>query len=339
MNILLTSAGRRSYIVDYFKACNGVGKVFASNSEYTIALQKSDGYFISPLIYSKDYIPSIIKFCKQNDIKAILSLFDIDLLILSKNEKLFKENDIELILAPEYFINICNDKYRTYQFLKGIGIQTPKTYKNILDVKRALQRGEISYPIIMKPRWGMASMGIYKVENEDELIVFTKKCLRDIFSSYLKYESDQTREEAIIYQEIIDGEEYGLDVLNTLTGDYVKTFAKQKITMRSGETDLGKTVKSEPFDEIGKTIAQNSGHHGLLSIDCFKNESGIHVIEMNCRISGHYPLSYLAGFNYPQIIIDWLHGRNEIQQKNLHFSTDLYIVKDLVPTILDKNQQ
>lgn len=47
MNILLTSAGRRSYIVDYFKEAEGIGKVFASNSTYTIALKRADGYFIS----------------------------------------------------------------------------------------------------------------------------------------------------------------------------------------------------------------------------------------------------------------------------------------------------
>lgn len=50
MNVLLTSAGRRSYIVDYFKKVNGIGKVYASNSAYTIALKRADGYFISPLI-------------------------------------------------------------------------------------------------------------------------------------------------------------------------------------------------------------------------------------------------------------------------------------------------
>ncbi len=39
MNILLTSAGRRTYMVNYFKdVLNGKGKVFASNSIYTYTL-------------------------------------------------------------------------------------------------------------------------------------------------------------------------------------------------------------------------------------------------------------------------------------------------------------
>ena len=333
MNILLTSAGRRSYIVDYFKSCSGIDKVYASNSDYTIALKHADGYFISPLIYSKEYIPSIIAYCKENRIVAVLSLFDIDLLVLAKNKDKFEVAGIQLILAPASFVEICNDKWSTYKFIKSLGLKTPKTYLNLKDVISALKENELSYPIIMKPRWGMASMGIYRVINDEELKVFTEKCKRDIFSSYLKYESNMTYNEAIIYQEIINGEEYGLDVLNDLNGNYIATFAKQKITMRSGETDLGRTASSVPFIDVAKKISTQSRHEGILSVDCFKNDEGIYIIEMNCRISGHYPLAYLAGFNYPQLLVDWLNGKNT-DPSLLSFREDLYILKDLLPTIL-----
>lgn len=180
MNILLTSAGRRAYIVDYFRQAQGVGNVYASNSNYTIALKHADGYFISPLIYSDDYIPSIINFCKEKDIKVVLSLFDIDLLVLAKHREDLKNHGIQLVLASADFVEICNDKYKTYQFIKSLGLQSPKTYLSEGDVKTAITNGELSYPVIMKPRWGMASMGIYKVENDDELHFFTQKCRRDI---------------------------------------------------------------------------------------------------------------------------------------------------------------
>ena len=75
--------------------------------------------------------------------------------------------------------------------------------------------------------------------------------------------------------------------------------------------------------------------HGICSVDCFKKNGEIYVIEMNCRISGHYPLAYLAGFNYPQLVIDWMYGK-ETNPELIKFETDLYIIKDLVPTILRK---
>lgn len=338
MNILLTSAGRRAYIVDYFKKCTGIEKVFASNSQYTIALKRADGFFISPLIYDEAYIPSIIDYCKKNSITVILSLFDIDLLVLAKNEYNFAKNGIKLILAPESFVDICNDKYKTYQFCKQLGINTPRTYLHIDEVIKAIKNGELSYPIIMKPRWGMASMDIYKIDNEEELLVLSKKCERNIFNSYLKYESSIAPNESIVYQEIMQGEEYGLDVLNDLNGNYIQTFAKQKVTMRSGETDLGRTASNEPFIKLAKLVSASSKHQGILSIDCFMTKNGIFLIEMNCRISGHYPLAYLAGFNYPQLLIDWLQGK-ETNQDLLNFKEDLMIVKDLTPTILGKKDE
>lgn len=336
MNILLTSAGRRAYIVDYFKLCNGIDKVYASNSEFSIALKRADGYFISPLIYDGMYIPSLISFCLAQNIKAVLSLFDIDLLVLAKNRDKFEAAGIHLVLAPVNFVEICNDKWQTYNFLLQNNIKTPKTFLSKELVKEAIRNKELSYPIIMKPRWGMASMGIYKVYDDLELDVFSKKCHRDIFNSYLKYESSMTFEEAIIYQEIISGEEYGLDVINDLSGNYIGTFAKQKVSMRSGETDLGRTAESNPFEGVTRILSQKSHHEGILSVDCFRNEKGIFVIEMNCRISGHYPLSHLAGVNYPQLLIDWL-NKKTTDQKLLSFTTGLFIVKDLVPTILYNN--
>lgn len=337
MNILLTSAGRRSYIIDYFKKANGIDKVFASNSVYTIALKNADDYFISPLIYDPSYIPSIISFCKENNITAVLSLFDIDLLVLAKNSHVFKENKIELILAPEDFVRICNDKYLTYKFINSLGLKTPLTFKRTDDVKRAVSSGILSYPIIIKPRWGMASMGIFIVEDEEELDFFSRKCRKIIKNSYLKYESSMTKDEPVIYQEYLHGREYGLDVLNDLNGNYVKTFAKQKLTMRSGETDLGLTSDPSPFEPMAKQISSNSKHHGICSVDCFMCDDGnIYVIEMNCRISGHYPLAYLSGFNYPQLLADWLNNK-DTNKELLQFKTGLYIVKDLVPTIIAEN--
>lgn len=334
MNVLLTSAGRRAYIVDYFKQAKGIGKVFASNSDYTIALKRADGYFISPLIYSDEYIPSIISFCKENDVKVVLSLFDIDLYVLAQHEKEFKDAGIELILAPASFIRVCNDKYETYKFILKLGLKSAKTYLTIDEVKAAIAKGEVSYPIIIKPRWGMASMGIYKVYDGEELEFFSRKSCKDIFNSYLKYESALTKDAPLIYQEVITCEEYGLDVINDLKGNYVGTFAKQKVTMRSGETDLGRTADPKPFDATAKAIAAASGHHGICSVDCFKDkDDNVYVNEFNCRISGHYPLAHLAGLNYPQLIVDWMNGK-PTNPELIKFKTELFIVKDLLPTVL-----
>jgi carbamoyl-phosphate synthase large subunit len=67
MNILLTSVGRRSYLVKYFKEAVGEnGEVHVSNSNtITPAFIHADKSTVSPLIYENRYIPFLLNYCIQ----------------------------------------------------------------------------------------------------------------------------------------------------------------------------------------------------------------------------------------------------------------------------------
>lgn len=340
MNILLTSVGRRTYLIEYFKeAMHGVGKVYASNSEYTYTLSHADEYVITPIIYDEKYIDFLIKYCKDNNISAIISLFDIDLYVLSKNKKRFSENGIFIVVSDENAIDICNDKWKTYLFLKEKKIDCPKTYKLLQEVKVALIKRELNFPVIIKPRWGMGSIGIFIAEDEEELDLFTKKIRKQIFNSYLKYESNQNIEECILFQEKINGIEYGLDVFNDFSSNLVSVVAKQKVAMRAGETDVAKTVPIDKYKEIAKKLSKGLSHIGDLDVDVFvTSDDKIMVLELNCRFGGQYPFSHLAGVNYPKQIVKWLLGE-ETDQSLLNAKIDVLSCKDLVPVVLQNEQE
>ena len=310
MNILLTSAGRRTYLINYFKeALAGTGKVFASNSILTYCLEQADDYVLTPNIYDDGYIAFLLDYCKQKNIQVIISLFDIDLPVLAKNKDVFKQAGIELVVSDYNVTAICNDKWLTYEFLVNIGIKQTPSFLNIAEAKKAISEGVVNYPLFIKPRWGMGSIGIYKVETEEELDVLYKKLHREIFNTYLKYESSMDVDSCIIIQQSIKGQEYGIEVLNDLNGNYVATFAKKKVAMRSGETDIAETVDPAMFEEVGRLLSKNLKHLANLDVDCFVTESGdIYVLEMNCRFGGQYPFTHNAGVNVPLQIIKWLKG-------------------------------
>ena len=83
-------------------------------------------------------------------------------------------------------IDICNSKWKTYQFLIQHNINTPTTYISFAEAVTALNNTELAYPVIIKPRWGMGSIGIYKADNLEELKVLYKKVRNEIESSYFK---------------------------------------------------------------------------------------------------------------------------------------------------------
>ena len=72
MNILLTSAGRRTYLVNYFKEAlrmaGFTGLVHAANSESSPAFFAADRQVITPLIYDSEYIPFLLDYCKKWEI-------------------------------------------------------------------------------------------------------------------------------------------------------------------------------------------------------------------------------------------------------------------------------
>ena len=332
MNILLTSVGRRTYLIDYFKEVVGkTGKVHASNSIYTYSLSHADCYVLTPQIYNSGYIDFLIEYCKAHNIKAILSLFDIDLPVLSANKGRFAEIGVTVIVSDNEAVKICNDKWLTYKFLCDNNIKTPKTYHTLQEAKKAISKGDIVYPVIMKPRWGMGSIGIYRVENEEELDILYLKLQREIFRTYLRFESHEAENECIIIQEMVTGEEYGLDVLNDLSSKYVTTVAKKKIAMRAGETDVAEIVSPEAFLTIGKKLSESLKHIANLDVDCFLDDNNnIYVLELNCRFGGQYPFSHLAGVDFPKQIVEWLEGK----PSNSKFYTPTIgtiSCKDLVP--------
>ncbi len=334
INILLTSVGRRSYVVEYFKdALRGIGSIHVCNSSPTISFQSADASFVAPAIHDGDYIWALLEYCKKNSITAILSLFDIDLPVLAKHRKAFSDIGTKVVLADEEAVSICNDKWKTYDFLLRNDIKTPRTYLRLADAKEAIDAGELMFPVVIKPRWGMGSIGIHVADNENELDVLYSITSKDILNSYLKYESAADPANAVLFQQGLKSQEHGLDVLNDLEGNYISTYAKKKVFMRAGETDLGQIVQPTPFEEIARKISNRIKHEAVLSVDCFVCESGIYVTELNCRISGHYPVSHLAGVDIPKQIVKWLQGKGT-DKSLLICKEGIRVTKDLVPRIL-----
>lgn len=330
MNVLLTSVGRRSYMVKYFKEALGkAGEVHVSNSSsVSPAFMYADKSIVTPLIHENEYIPFLIDYCIENKIKAIISLFDIDLPVLSANKKVFEEIGVHVIVSDKDVINTCNDKWETYKFLLNNGFNVPRTYITLESALQAIRSQEIQFPVVVKPRWGMGSIGLFEAENHEELEILYKKVVSSIKSSYLKYESHQNIENIVLIQEKLYGQEYGLDVINDLNCEYKNTIVKKKYAMRSGETDSAVTVNNTVLKELGKSLSNKLRHIANLDVDAFINGETPYILEMNARFGGGYPFSHMAGINLPLAIVKWLRGQ-EVDEALLTEQTGIPAHKDI----------
>lgn len=307
MNILVTSAGRRNYLLRYFKAAlENQGKVFAVDSSATApALQDADEAFVVPPFSDPGYIGVLRKICRDENIKLVLPLNDLELSILAQEKDNFANLGTTIIVSSPKVIDICMDKWKTYCFLRRNNISTPKTYLTTADAEQGLSNGEVDFPLFVKPRWGTASLFTQIVKNLEELryvFALSKRLLSD---SIISQFSCKEPEHAMLIQEAIEGEEYGLDILNDLEGQYQTTAVRKKISMRAGETDRAITVKDTFMEDIGSSIGKTLCHIGNVDCDLFLTNKGPSVLEMNPRFGGGYPFSHEAGANFPAAIVAW----------------------------------
>src|SRR5699024_77510 len=164
MNILVTSAGRRVKIIEYFKQVLTLeeGKVIATDCDINApAIYFADNYEIVPRIDDPNYIQILLDICQKYRIDAVISLIDPELEILANNQSLFNSKNVELILSPSKYIDISFDKYKTYTYLDNKGIQSVPTYFDLNFVKQMLQNGDLTYPLVVKPAKGSASLGLF----------------------------------------------------------------------------------------------------------------------------------------------------------------------------------
>ncbi len=290
--VLITSAGRRGALVKCFKdtikeieRCSG--KVISVDaSPLAAALYLSDKHYIVPRISDPNYINVLLNICKEEDVKLIIPTIDTELLILSQNKEKFEKNGIRIAISDTKVIEVCSDKLKTFQFFKENNIPTAETFS----YSQVDKMGGLQYPLFIKPCKGSASINTHKINNRKEL---------DFFIDYI---------DNPVVQEFAEGQEFTLDVLADLSGKVINVVPRERIEVRAGEINKGRTVRDEKIIEYAKNITEKLGAIGPITIQCFVKGDEIKFTEINPRIGGGYPLSFAAGANYPELLIRMVLG-------------------------------
>ncbi len=310
VNVLITSAGRRGALVKCFKdtikemeRCRG--KVISVDaSPLAAALHLSDKYYIVPRISDSNYINILLNLCMEENIKLIIPTIDTELLILSQNKKKFEKNGIRIAISDTKVIEVCSDKLKTFQFFKENNIPTVETFSYY----QVDEMQNFSYPLFIKPCKGSAGINTYKINNKKEL---------DFFIDYI---------ENPVIQEFAEGQEFTLDILADLRGRIINVVPRERIEIRAGEINKGRTVKEEGLIEYGKIIVEKLGGIGSITIQCFKKDDEIKFTEINPRFGGGYPLSFAAGVNYPELLIRMVLG-NKVAPRLGEFEENLIMLR------------
>lgn len=299
MNILILSAGTRNKVVQYFKKEIGEsGLVVATDcSNLAPAVYDADKFYLVPRITAPNYLDRILDICKKEHIGGVFSLIDPELSMLAKERERFLEIGVTPVISPYDLVETCFDKYCMYQMLTKMQIPTGKCYVEKEVFYEAKAKGEISYPVFVKPVRGSASININQVNSDEEIEL--------LFRLY----------DDLMIQEYMNGQEYGADVyVDMKSGKCTSIFIKKKIKMRAGETDKSVSVKDPKLFDMLQDFVERCGFLGMIDIDIFLIDGVYYISEVNPRFGGGYPHAYACGVNMPrQVLVNLAGEENEPQ--------------------------
>lgn len=292
MNLLFCSVGRRGELIKDFKDSmkDDVYIVATDNSCYAPALYLADKQYIVPLINDKNYLPMILDICKKEKIDAITTFIDPEIALLSKHRDQFEALGVEVLAPYEKTAELCFDKYEMFKYLRSKGINTVLTFGDVESFDKARKKGEIDFPVFVKPRTGSGSVGARKVEDYDTLVKL--------------FEQDPS----LIVQELMDGLDLDADVyVDTISHKPVSIFTKKKIETKIGGANKTISFKDSALFEFVKEIVSHFEFNGPIDIDFFYKDGKYYMSEVNPRFGGAYLHAYGAGVDFIKLINNNIH--------------------------------
>jgi carbamoyl-phosphate synthase large subunit len=225
----------------------------------------ADDFIQMPKIHELDIWSIITSELEKHGVNIVVPSLDETLVGWALGKREFSNLGIEVIISEPDTLKVFQDKWLTYQFFKEIGVPTPAS---------SLKK---KYPLV-KPRNGRGAKGLI-----------------------ITYE--QVDMEGMISQEVVEGEEYTIDVFCDRNSKPVYIIPRKRIAVKDGKSTGGLTVYNEEIINWIQMICSRISFVGPINAQCFICSDGIKFIEINPRIAGGMALGFAASENWVNLMV------------------------------------
>ena len=289
MRILLINPGRRDYMINFFlklkKKYNL--KIYLIDADKFIPAFKvtnKTNNFISPTVNKKKKFKIFLrKFISKKKINVVFPISEWELELLAEEKNFYKRKKVEIVISNLKIIKTCKNKVLMSKKLIENNFFSPEIIK-FTEIYKKL-------PVIKKKILGSGS--------KSQSLIFKK------------WQTPKKMEKEFFFQKYLKGDEYGIDILNDLNGNYVHHCCRKKILIRSGDTDKAIIVKNQVFDDFAKKLSSFLKHVGIIDVDLIYKNNKIFILDINLRIGGGYPFTHLYGYDYIDKILSIIKNPNK----------------------------
>lgn len=287
MNVLVSAAGRRVRLVQFFRAAvSRLGlksKVYACDSSpMSAALYAADEYFLVPPACDAEHIPFILGLCADRGIGLVVSVNDAELPSYAEARDRFEAQGTYIAIPSAAAVRVTRDKRATHAWFVENEFPVPRRWP--ADAAGSFR--DLPFPVIVKPARGSAGIGVRLARTPGEL------------------ESAVAATADAVIEERQTGREFTVNVLASRDGELVCAVPHFRLEVRAGEVSKGRTFRHEELDRLARRlVARLPGCRGPLNFQGFLDASGgVRLTEINARFGGGYPLAHAAGARFT----DWL---------------------------------
>ncbi len=278
--ILITGAGGAAAVV-LLESLRDVAELYAADIDVHAAglyLVPEERRVLLPRGDDPAFARTLHACCRRLGIDVLIPTVDSELLPVARMRRSFEAVGVALMLAPMDVLATCLDKLELAETVPGVSVRSACFDKTF-------DPNAWRFPLILKPRSGSGGRGVRLVRSREELRAIP-------------------RDERLLVQQYLPGEEYSVDVLVSSKGDVVAAVPRARLKVDSGVAVAATTVHDPQLESLARWTARQVGIRGVANLQFRRDELGRpKLIEINARFPGTMSLTIAAGVDMPHL---WL---------------------------------
>ena len=257
----------------------------------------ADDFLLMPRASDPELWRKLQALIVQARIDIVVPSLDETLLGWSERRAPMRERlGIHVVVSEPETVAICQDKWRTYEFFRSVGVPTPAT---------SLRQ---EYPLV-KPRFGRGAAGVGVPGGRVDM-------------------------SGMLSQELLSGVEYTVDVFCDRDARPVYVVPRRRIGVRDGKSTAGVVEENESISGWVRTICGHLRFVGPVNFQCFvQGDGSVRFVEINPRIAGGMALGFAATENWIGLIVRSVVGGEPIVPQPVRYGLEMrrYYAEVFIP--------
>jgi carbamoyl-phosphate synthase large subunit len=261
--------------------------VGADYSDDNAGFQMCDITRTVPGIYDARSVETLAKLIAEYEVDVVFLGIDGEVEIVAPRRAELERLGCRVAVSDTELVDACADKLKTPAMLAALGLDAPRTLSCEADIEEVLEA--LGLPIVIKPRRGNGSHGVYVCRDEAQL--------REAWSRL---------DPPSCAQEYIHGPEYTCSLLFDRWGG-LRDFLIMERELQAGRTMRSRVVRHSGIEAFIEGFGGVCGALGSINLQLRVTEGGrVLVFEINPRFSGSTSMRVAAGYNEPARLFEHL---------------------------------